>query len=232
MPDDTRYTNILKKYNKQLSVHWKTTRDSYISKITKKQLLELDDAPEDYEDPQYDSSNYIDEALIILAEAFGMGILIGYEELDKRGLSVILPENPHKLFDEAIEIKNYAWAALSYEQSQMNDIFKEYNKLDNAKQKIANWFDNNEYRLTDLMLGGVVWYAISFGFTKAAIETYGDEAKGLLYWITEQDKNVCDDCNELEAGNPYSNDNPLPTLPGGGKTICGSRCRCIVDIKE
>jgi len=229
--EDSRYTSLLNQYSKQLSKLWKKTCDSYTSKIKiKASELDIDPNPEDYEDPQYDSSQYIDQALTILAEAFGAAVIIGFEEIQSRDLTVVIPDNPHKFFDEAQEIKNYSHAALSYEQTQFDDIFIEYNKLDDGKKQIRDWFDANEYRLTDLMLGGILWYGTQYGFVQAAIETSQLEETD-YYWITEADNRVCDDCIKIEDGNPYNKANPLPTLPGGGKTLCGSRCRCIIDIK-
>lgn len=232
-PSDKRYTKVLNTYEKKLSEHWQKTRDKYLKQEKKKQILEVDEDPEQYEDASFDSSDYIDEALLILAFAFGEGVLIGFEEIKSRGLSVEIPKNPFEFFNDAKEIKNYSWAALSYEQQQMDEIFSKYNKLENGKDLIKQWFDANEPRLTDLMLGGVVWYGIQFGFSRATIEATGGQGGGvLLYWLTEHDNKVCDDCKALEAGNPYSEDHPLPTLPGGGKTLCGSKCRCIIDTQE
>jgi hypothetical protein len=233
-PDDKRYTKILKKYEPKLAKVWQHTKDAYLRKLKKKDLTDFDDTPSQYEDPQFDSSQYIDEALKVLAEAFGAGVIIGFEEIINRDITVKIPENPFKLFDTAKEIKNYEWAALSYEQSQMEAIFKEYNKLDNAEELIAKWFDNNEYRLTELILGGLIWYSIQFGFAQAIMEAQRGQAGSniLAYWLTENDKKVCKDCDSLEKNNPYSEENPLPTLPGGGKTLCGSKCRCVIDYKE
>lgn len=230
-PDDKRYTKIVDKYSKELSKHWQKTRDSYIKKITTKSL-EIDEEVEQYDNPQYDSSTYIDDALAILALAFGQGVIVGYEEIANRGITVDIPDNPNDFFNQAKESYNYAHAALSYEQSQMDEVFARYNKTETAKDDISKWFDSNEYRLTDLMVGGVVWYSINYGFTKAVIETQESGSDLFLYWLTEKDKSVCDDCKALEDANPYTNDNPLKTLPGGGKTICGSRCRCVIDTKE
>jgi hypothetical protein len=80
------------------------------------------------------------------------------------------------------------------------------------------------------MIGGLVWYGINYGFARATLETQDQESL-LIYWLTEKDKNVCKDCLELEANSPYGPDNPLKTLPGGGKTLCGSSCRCIIDTQ-
>jgi hypothetical protein len=226
--EDSRYTKLLNQYSKQLSKLWKKTRNSYASKVkTKASELDLNPDPEDYEDPQYNSSQYIDQALAILAEAFGAAVIIGFEEIQSRDITVSIPANPHTFFNEAQEIKNYSHAALSYEQLQFDDIFNEYNKLSNGKKLINDWFDTNEFRLTDLMLGGILWYGIQYGFVQAAIEAQEVD----YYWITEADNRVCDDCIKIEDGNPYTKQNPLPTLPGGGKTLCGSRCRCVIDIK-
>lgn len=150
-----------------------------------------------------------------------------------RDVTVDIPDDPHNIFNQAKEIKNYEWAALSYEQKQMDDIFNEYNKTIDGSKEIKKWFDINEYRLTELVLGGLIWYAIQYGFTRGVIESQDGQGgnKILAYWITEEDTKVCDNCKDLEDGNPYSEDKPLPTLPGGGKTICGSKCRCIVDFK-
>lgn len=230
-PEDKRYTKILDTYEKKLSKLWQSQKKDYLKRFKKKELINVDENPEDYTDPQYDSTNYIDDALEILAEAFGLGVLVGFKEIENRGITVEIPENPNAYFDTAKEIKNYSWAALSYEQQQMDNVFQLYNKTENGKLFIDKWFDNNEYRLTDLMLSGLVWYGINFGFTRALVEASGQEDI-LAYWLTEADKKVCKDCKELEKGNPYSKDNPLPTLPGGGKTICGSSCRCIIDTKD
>lgn len=231
--DDERYTKIVEKYSKKLSKVWNKAKNSYIKKINTKNL-EIEEDPEDYKDPQYNSSEYIDEALATLALAFGEGVIVGYDEIINRGITVEIPKNPFDIFDEAKEEKNYSHAALSYEQNQMDEMFNSYNNTENAKQKIADWFDNNEYRLTDLMIGGVVWYSINYGFSRAVIEAQdsGEEQKVFLYWLTEKDSKVCNDCKELESGNPYTSENPLKTLPGGGKTLCGSRCRCVIDTKE
>jgi len=233
-PKDKRYSRIVNKYKSRLSSLWTKTRDSYLHKFTSKQITELDDNPEQYDKPQFDSSEYIDAALLILAEAFGEAVIIGFKEIQNRGISIKIPENLHKLFNSAKEIKNYEWAALSYEQKQMDDIFNEYNKTTNGKEEIQKWFDNNEYRLTDLIIGGLVWYGIQYGFAQAIIEAQSGApgSKILAFWITEQDNKVCSDCSNLEKNSPYSEENPLPTLPGGGKTICGSKCRCIIDYKQ
>lgn len=221
-PDDSRYTKVVDKYSKKLSKLWRKTRDEYVGKIKQKNL-EIDEIPEDYEDPQYDSSSYIDEALALLAFAFGQGVIVGYDEIVNRGFTADIPKNPHELFNEAAEEKNYSHAALSYEQSQMDEIFNSYNNSEDAKQQISDWFDKNEYRLTDLMLGGVVWYGINYGFARAVIETQGaEEDQGIfLYWLTEKDSKVCSDCKSLESGNPYTKDNPLKTLPGVEKLFAG-----------
>lgn len=212
---------------------WRKTRDSYLKKFKQKDLTSLEEDPEQYDDPSFDSSDYIDSALSILAFAFGEGVIVGYEELLGRDLDIEIPDNPWNIFNEAKEIKNYEWAALSYEQKQMDDIFDEYNRTITGKKEIKKWFDNNEYRLTELILGGLIWYSIQYGFSRGLVESQGGQpgSKILAYWITEQDRAVCEDCKDLESDSPYSEDNPLPTLPGGGKTICGSKCRCIIDYK-
>lgn len=232
-PDDSRYTNIVEESQKKLSKLWKKTKNQYAKKISQKNL-EIDENPEDYSSPEYNSSEYIDEALAILAFAFGQAIAVGYGEIINRGFDISIPENPHELFDEATEQRNYAHAALSNEQNDMDQIFNSYNNKENAKQQIRDWFDQNEYRLTDLMAGGVVWYGINYGFARAVLEAQGtEEDQGIfLYWLTEKDSRVCIDCKSLQDNSPYTKDNPLKTLPGGGKTICGSRCRCIIDTKE
>ncbi len=228
--DDARYTDLVDEYARQLSEHWQKTRDDYIGKTIEK-ALDVDESVPHYDEEQLDSSPYIDGALAILANAFGAAVIVGYQELIDRGHSVDIPTNLQGLFDEAGEIRKYAWTALSNEQVQMDEIFTTYNNTENAKEQITDWFDKNEYRLTDLIIGGLIWYGINFGFTRATLEQTGEEEL-LIYWLTEKDKNVCEDCMALEAGNPYSKKKPLHTLPGGGKTICGSRCRCVVDTKE
>jgi hypothetical protein len=227
-PDDERYQKILRKYEKELSKVWNRERNDYAKRIKKKDL-DIDETIEDYPDQELDHSDYIDDALAILALAFGAGVLVGFEEIQNRGITVEIPSNPWQYFEEAGEIHDYSHAALSKEQQDFNDAFEQYNKIENGKQQLKDWFDKNKYRLTDLMLGGVVWYGINYGFAKAAIVAQ-DET--FLYWLTEKDSKVCSNCKLLESNNPYSKDNPLTTLPGGGKTICGSRCRCIIDTKE
>lgn len=233
-PDDKRFTKLVTKYEPKLSSLWDKTRDSYLKKFKEKDFTDFENDPEQYDNPSYDSSKYIDSALDILALAFGAGVLVGYDEIISRGLTVTIPDNPFDLLSEAKEIKNYEWAALSYEQKQMNDIFDEYNKSKDGKAQIEKWFNNNKYRLTELILGGLIWYAIQYGFTRALIEAQkGSPGSNILaFWITEKDKRVCKDCQLLEDDNPYTENKPLPTLPGGGKTICGSKCRCIIDYKE
>ena len=227
-PEDTKYTDILDEYSKLLSNHWQKTRDEYTEKI-KTKAFELDDSVEDY-DIEPESSNYIDEALALLLLAFGESVLVGYNEIIGRDYNIKLPENTSNFFEEAGEIKKYSHTALTSEQHDMDTAFDKFSGSEDAKSNIKQWFDNNEYRLTDLLLGGLVWYGIQYGFGRAAIESSGTES--FLYWITERDKNVCKDCQDLEDNNPYSIGHPLHTVPGGGKTICGSRCRCILEIKE
>lgn len=235
-PDDSRYINILNEYEPKLQKVWDDAKKRFTDKI-KTKTLDIDDSLEDYdEDILMDDgdSDYVDEALLILAQAFGAGVIVGFEEIVARGLLVEIPANPINLLDEATEIKMYALAALSNEDLQMNQIYESYNKLENGKELISQWFDNNSYRLTDMILGGLVWYGINFGFAKAALnEDVDSEESALnLYWLTEQDKKVCGDCTKMENDNPYNKENPLTTLPGGGKTLCGSRCRCVIDTKE
>lgn len=235
-PDDPRYTQILDEYESKLTDVWDKTKSRFINRVKAKNL-DIDDSLEQYDEDillEEGESDYVDEALLILAEAFGLGVIVGFEEIIARGLLVEIPTNPHLFFDEATEIKMYALAALSYEDLQMNQIFDEYNNLNNAKDLISQWFDTNRYRLIDMVLGGVVWYGINFGFAKAALSNEDDSDGSALnlYWLTEHDRKVCSDCEKMEAGNPYNKDNPLTTLPGGGKTLCGSRCRCVIDTKE
>ena len=106
-PEDKRYTKIVKKYQSKLSILWKKTRDAYLKKFVEKDLTDFEDDPEQYNDPQYDSSNYIDDALLILAVAFGEAVIIGYDEIINRDLTVEIPEDPNDVFNTAKEIKNY-----------------------------------------------------------------------------------------------------------------------------
>lgn len=228
-PGSYKYTRILKEYNIKLRQHWQNTAKEYLKKIKTKNL-DLIVEQEDYEEIEFRSTPYIDGALSILADAFGAGITIGYNEIISRGKQIKIPDNVNTLLNEAEEIKNYAHAALTNEQNQMDDIFNRYNNKEHAEQQIEEWFNNNEYRLVDMVLGGLVWYGINFGFTRAALEITEDDRN--FFWLTEKDKRVCDDCLKMEADNPYNIRNPLHTLPGGGKTICGSSCRCIIDTKE
>lgn len=49
-------------------------------------------------------------------------------------------------------------------------------------------------------------------------------------WVTTAGEN-CDDCLEIEKGNPYAR-NDLPTVPGAGDTRCGSNCNCHIVRSE
>lgn len=227
-PDDERYQKILSKYEKELENLWEKTKKDYLKRIKKKDL-DIDFIAEDYIDQELEYTDYVDDALAILALAFGAGVIIGFEEIKNRGINVDIPANPWEYFEEAKEIYNYAHAALSNEQQDFDTMFEKYNKIENGKQQFEDWFNNNEYRLIDLMLGGIVWYGINYGFAKAAFQ---ENENIFLYWLTERDKKVCGDCKILEDGNPYTEENPLTTLPGGGKTVCGSRCRCVIDTKS
>lgn len=227
-PDDTRYTSIVSDYEEQLSEFWQETRDRYVNNV-KSKALEIDDNVEHY-DLEPKSSEYIDGALAILALAFGEGVIVGYQELIGRGYTVDIPANVNNILDEATEIKNYVHSALTNQQDAFDEIFEQYSNEENGKQSISEWFNNNESRLTDRLLGGLVWYGTQYGFARAAIEATGGE--NFLYWITEQDRKVCKDCEALGNGSPYSINNPLHTVPGGGKTVCGSSCRCVLEIRE
>lgn len=221
---------MLDEYSKKLSDHWQETRDRYVEQISTKDL-DIDDSTPHYDDQELVSSEYVDGALAILAEAFGQAVLVGYDELVARDIPTDVPQNPEELLDEATEIKNYAHSALSYEQQQMDEALAGFSGQDKGKDLLFDWFDNNEYRLIDLVLGGLLWYGIQYGFTRGVVISSVGEEEFNVYWLTERDRRVCEDCKDLESNNPYNKSNPLKTLPGGGKTVCGSRCRCVIDVK-
>ncbi len=227
-PTDAQYTDIVSEYSRELSTLWQKTRDKYASKV-KNKSLEIDDTVEHY-DLVPGSSEYIDDALAILFMAFGQSVILGYNEVISRDYLVEIPQNPHSLLNEATEIKNYAHSALTNQQNDIDAIYEQYFDVEGGRQLVLDWFNNNESRLTDRLLGGLIWYGIQYGFARAIIESTGEES--FLYWITERDKNVCKDCQELGDGSPYSIDNPLHTVPGGGKTACGSSCRCVLETKK
>lgn len=228
-PDDAKYLDVVAEYAPTLLDLWQNTRDKYVNKV-KTKALEIDDTVEQY-DIKPESSEYIDDALAILALAFGGGVAIGYNEVISRGYSVEMPDDLNNLLiNEATEIKNYAQTALTNQQHDFDEILNQYINEKNGKQSINDWFNSNESRLIDRLLEGLVWYGTQYGFARAIIEGTGEES--FLYWITENDKNVCKDCQDLGDNSPYSIDNPLHTVPGGGKTICGSSCRCILETRR
>jgi len=53
----------------------------------------------------------------------------------------------------------------------------------------------------------------------------------VINWVAEHDGRVCASCQYLRRNSPYSKAS-LPTSPRSGDTLCLTRCRCQLDIRE
>lgn len=89
---------------------------------------------------------------------------------------------------------------------------------------VREWADSNAYRLD--AGESVAWAGEQDGYAQAA------SADGqLLSWQTEEDDQVCTDCEEL--GNlPPMPEEDWPTSPGGGGTACDVGCRCSLEAYD
>ncbi|MFZ5986381.1 MAG: hypothetical protein ACOYWZ_04535 [Bacillota bacterium] len=78
---------------------------------------------------------------------------------------------------------------------------------------------------------GMYGDAIGGLYEQGKMSNFEDDPQVSIYWrlgIAEH----CDDCIELAAGSPYGVDNPLPTHPGAGDTVCLSNCKCYLEIEK
>lgn len=86
---------------------------------------------------------------------------------------------------------------------------------------VAAWADSNASRLE--AGESVAWAGEQAGYAEAA-----DADGQLLVWQSEDDENVCGDCEGMEGLGPLPLEE-FPTTPGSGDTECNVGCRCALE---
>jgi len=86
---------------------------------------------------------------------------------------------------------------------------------------VAAWAESNSSRLDQG--ASVAWAGEQAGYAESA-----DLDGHLLQWQSEDDDNVCVDCEGLEALGPLPLED-FPTMPGDGATECNVGCRCAME---